>query len=102
MADLFRALDHLLHDVDPEGVCQVAEFCPVHNAGARLARRPGGDAAATLARALRALATGGPAAAAAAASGANGASNDLCQNCKTIVMEAAAILQVGTLRGCLP
>ena len=25
---LFRALDDLMHDVDPEGVCQLALFCP--------------------------------------------------------------------------
>ena len=27
VADLFRALDHLLRDVDPEGVCRVVDFC---------------------------------------------------------------------------
>ncbi|KAL4420667.1 hypothetical protein ABPG75_010323 [Micractinium tetrahymenae] len=92
VADLFRALDHLLHDVDPEGVCEMAEFCskqPDEEEG-RLGSS-GAHAAAALARALRTLATGGPAAAAAANDG--GASNDMCQNCKTIVMEAAAILQ---------
>lgn len=93
VADLFRALDHLLHDVDPEGVCQVAEFCPVDDGGLGGADPPRGGAAAELAGALRALATGGPAARV-AGPGAGAASNDLCQNCKTIVMEAAAILQV--------
>ncbi|KAL4451414.1 hypothetical protein ABPG77_009486 [Micractinium sp. CCAP 211/92] len=86
VADLFRALDNLLHDVDPEGVCEVAEFCSQHDSieGTEAGRR-GRASAAKLAHALRALATGGPA--------ASGASNDLCQNCKTIVLEAAAILQ---------
>lgn len=81
MANLFAALDNLLHDVDPEGVCRVVDFCEPTGA---LGAAP--SPARSVAAALASLATGGPAAA--------GRANDMCDNCKTIVLEAAAILQV--------
>ncbi|KAL4855593.1 putative sodium-coupled neutral amino acid transporter 7 [Chlorella vulgaris] len=85
VTNLFAALDNLLHDVNPEGVCRVFAFCDVQSSGtATAASVP--PALRTLGAALSQLATGGPARAA----GANG---DMCQDCKTIVMEAAAILQ---------
>ncbi|PSC71700.1 proactivator polypeptide-like [Micractinium conductrix] len=79
VASLFSALDNLLHDVDPEGVCQVAEFCSKDG----VAAAPVPAALRTLRSAVVALATGAPAAA---------ANSDSCQSCKTIVSEAAAIL----------
>jgi hypothetical protein len=82
VANLFAALDNLLHDVDPEGVCRVADFC---DPTGLLAAAP--PAARAVAAAFASLATGGPS--------VGGPANDVCQNCKTIVVEAAAILQVG-------
>lgn len=90
VTNLFAALDNLLHDVNPEGVCRVFAFCDVQPGGTTTAASVP-PALRTLGAALSQLATGGPARAA----GANG---DMCQDCKTIVMEAAAILQVRRVR----
>lgn len=97
VTNLFAALDNLLKDVDPEVVCKMADFCST--------RRPGvgaGEGASTPVEAPKALAgvagafaalVGGAPAGLGAGAGVGGG-EDMCQNCKTIVMEAAAILQV--------
>ncbi|KAI7844423.1 hypothetical protein COHA_002017 [Chlorella ohadii] len=84
VTDLFAALDGLLHDVDAQGVCSVFDFCPQAEGS-----RPAPEALRTLRSALSALGTGAPAAHAVGAVPLR----DQCQSCKTIVMEAAAILQ---------
>jgi saposin len=81
VTDLFSALDGLLHDVDAEGVCAVFDFCAQPQGS-----RPAPEALRTLRSTLSALGSGMPAVDAAPL-------RDQCQSCKTIVMEAAAILQ---------
>ncbi|GAB4819732.1 hypothetical protein N2152v2_006778 [Parachlorella kessleri] len=88
VAALFKALDDLMHDVDPEGVCQLALFCPRKNA---LLATPA--ALSELRASFVRLATTPRLATPTASVNTPARLEDACQSCVAIISEAAAIIQ---------
>lgn len=78
VAQLFAAVDALLDDVDAHRACQVAQFCGAADGAAAAERAPSPGVAA-----LRAL-----------GSRLAALSSDSCDECKSVIAQAAATLEV--------